>query len=185
MPSAEGLEGIAAEVRVCVLCPLSKTRKNAVPGEGPSDAPVMVVGEAPGANEDQQGRPFVGSAGRNLEDLLSRAGLARSNVFITNVVKCRPPGNRRPLKGEMDACHPYLRRQLETIKPKFVVLLGDAALKEFFPDSSLASLHGKPTKRGGLTFVPMYHPAAMIYNRSLTQTLEEDFTKLGKLLRSG
>ena len=178
------LERIASEVRWCVRCPLHESRKNAVPGEGPADARVVFIGEGPGANEDEQGRPFVGSAGRNLDSLFLKAGLARKDVFITNAVKCRPPGNRRPLRNELDACHPYLRRQLDAIGPRLVVLLGDAALKEFFPDASLATVHGRPTKRGGLTFVPMYHPASIIYNRSLSATLEEDFARLGELVRA-
>jgi uracil-DNA glycosylase len=183
MSPEEELEKIASEIRECVKCPLHESRKNAVPGEGPEGATVVFIGEGPGANEDEQGRPFVGSAGHNLDSLLSRAGLARKDVFITNVVKCRPPGNRRPLRNELDACHPYLRRQLEIIRPKLVVLLGDAALKEFFPDGTLAVLHGRATKRGELTFVPMYHPASVIYNRALGATLDEDFARLGELVR--
>ncbi len=185
MAGAAGLDAVAREVRICHRCPLSRSRTNAVPGEGPSSARVMVVGEGPGANEDAQGRPFVGAAGQNLEGLLARAGLTRNDVFITNTVKCRPPGNRRPRREELDACHPYLRRQIEIIKPSVVVLLGDTALKEFFPDSSLPTLHGKLTKRGELLFFPTYHPASMIYNRSLSGTLEKDFTELGRVLREG
>ena len=169
---------VAAEVGVCVKCALSESRANAVPGEGPVTAEVMIIGEAPGGTEDAQGRPFVGAAGRNLDGLLSKGGLERGRVFITNVVKCRPPGNRRPRRGELDACHPYLRRQIELIKPRVIVLLGDTALKEFFPESGLGEMHGKLTKRGDRSFFPTYHPASVIYNRSLASTLEEDFTKL-------
>jgi len=183
LSAAAELERIAGEVRPCQKCELYATRKNAVPGEGPADAKVMIVGEAPGSNEDEQGRPFVGSAGRNLDSLLSKAGLARSDVFITNVVKCRPPGNRRPKRKELDSCHPYLRRQIEAISPRLIVLLGDTALKEFFPDSTLADLHGKVTKRGGSRFFASYHPASMIYNRALSATLDEDFRKLGDAVR--
>lgn len=145
----------------------------------------MVVGEAPGANEDQQGRPFVGAAGHNLDVLLSKASLSRSDVFITNVVKCRPPANRRPKRDELDACHPYLRRQSDAIEPDIIVLLGDTALKEFFPDSTLKEMHGRVAARGDARYFPMYHPASMIYNRSLSATLDDDFEKLGKALRDG
>lgn len=181
---AAEIERVAAEVRSCEKCRLHLGRKNAVPGEGPDDARVMIVGEGPGSNEDEKGRPFVGSAGRNLDGLLSGAGLRREGVFITNVVKCRPPGNRRPRKDELDSCHPYLRRQIEAISPEIVVLLGDTALKEFFPGSTLAALHGKVTKRGGTSFFATYHPASVIYNRALSGTLQEDFAKLGESLRT-
>src|SRR5271155_3559954 len=125
MSKGPALEELATEIRSCIKCPLHLSRKNAVPGEGPSDASVMIVGEAPGRNEDEQGRPFVGAAGRNLDDLLSEAGVSRGSVFITNTVKCRPPANRRPARSELDTCHPYLRRQIEAIVPKVIVLLGD------------------------------------------------------------
>jgi uracil-DNA glycosylase len=185
MASGSELEAISAEVRTCVRCPLHESRKKAVPGEGPPDSSVVIVGEAPGASEDEQGRPFVGSAGKNLDALLERAGLKREEVFITNVVKCRPPGNRRPRRSELDACHPFLRRQLDAIRPRVVVLLGDTALKEFFPASTLAELHGRPTRRGDTTFLPTYHPASIIYNPSLRETLEKDFAALGELLHGG
>ncbi|MGA2198900.1 MAG: uracil-DNA glycosylase, partial [Nitrososphaerales archaeon] len=157
-------------------------RTNAVPGEGPTGALVMIVGEAPGRNEDEQGRPFVGAAGQNLDDLLLVAGLSRDSVFITNCVKCRPPANRRPTRGELDACHPYVRRQIEAISPRMVVLLGDTALKEFFPENSLGSSHGTSIKRGGVEYYPSYHPASVIYNPSLKEVLRTDFRKLGSLL---
>lgn len=184
MSREEDLEKVAEEVRICVKCRLSESRTNAVPGEGPSHARVMIVGEGPGGNEDKQGRPFVGAAGKNLERLLEKAGLTRSDVFITNTVKCRPPANRRPRKDELEACHPYLRRQIETLKPRLIVLLGDTALKEFFPDSGLSQLHGRVTKRGDMVFFPTYHPASMIYNQSLALTLDEDFSRLGEALQA-
>ncbi|MDA4113563.1 MAG: uracil-DNA glycosylase [Thaumarchaeota archaeon] len=179
------LQELAREIRSCVKCPLHLSRRNAVPGEGPSDATLMIIGEAPGRNEDEQGRPFVGAAGRNLDDLLSEAGVSRDSVFITNTVKCRPPANRRPARDELDACHPYLRRQTEAIAPKVIVLLGDAALKEFFPGSSLGQVHGKTMKRGSLLFFSTYHPASVIYNPSLKEVLKDDFRKLGALTREG
>jgi len=172
------------EVDSCTKCPLHLSRTRTVPGAGPSNARVLLVGEGPGYNEDQRGLPFVGAAGQNLEALLSRANLTRESVFITNVVKCRPPGNRRPAKTEADSCYPYLRRQIEAVSPMVVVLLGDAALKQFFPSSTLGSVHGTAVKRDARTFFPTYHPAAMIYNQSLRAVLEGDFEKLGALLRT-
>jgi len=168
----------------CTKCPLHLTRTKAVPGEGPSDAAVMVVGEAPGANEDREGRPFVGAAGQNLQALLSRAGLRREDVFITNVVKCRPPGNRRPTRVESVTCHPYLRRQIELMEPRVIVLLGDTALKEIFPEGTLGEMHGRPARRSERTYYPTYHPASMIYNASLKAVLEGDFEGLGRLLQT-
>ncbi len=169
----------------CELCPLSKTRTRAVPGEGPTDAEVFVVGEGPGRNEDAQGKPFVGAAGRQLDGLLGAAGLERGRVFITNIVKCRPPENRRPARGEADACEGYLRRQLALVRPRVVVLLGDSALKRFLPDEGLATSHGRLLEAGGLSLFPTYHPAAMIYNRSLEEVSRRDFVELGRLVSRG
>lgn len=184
MSTGSDLTELASEIRSCARCPLHLSRTNAVPGEGRSDARVMIVGEAPGRNEDEQGLPFVGAAGRNLDELLSLAGLDRGSVFITNCVKCRPPANRRPSRGELDACHPYLRRQIERISPGIVILLGDTALKEFFPDSSLGDAHGRVLKHGSTEFFPTYHPASVIYNPSLKEALERDFRRLGEIVGS-
>jgi DNA polymerase len=184
MSAEDRLVAIVHEVGGCTKCPLHESRTRAVPGEGPSDARVLIVGEGPGSSEDREGRPFVGAAGQNLQGLLSVAGLKRESVFITNVVKCRPPGNRRPAKSEADMCYPYLRRQVELINPEVVVLLGDTALKQFFPDSSLGDVHGRPVTRSGRTFFPTYHPASMIYNRALKVVLDDDFANLGSLLRT-
>jgi len=182
MSSESVLGTLAAEIRTCRKCPLHVSRINAVPGDGPSDAAVMIVGEAPGRSEDEQGLPFVGAAGKNLEALLLKAGLERRSVFITNCVKCRPPENRRPNRSELDACHPYLRRQVESLAPKVVVLLGDTALKEFFPEQTLGQMHGRAVRRGGVDFFPTYHPASVIYNPSLREALEGDFKSLGELV---
>ncbi len=143
---------------------------------------MVLVGEGPGRNEDLQGRPFIGAAGKQLEALLREAGLARGDVYITNVVKCRPPENRRPTGAEADACQPYLVRQLGLLRPKAVVLLGDSALKRFLPAEGLSGAHGRAFERGGIVFFPTYHPAAMIYNRSLEAVSSEDFRALGKVL---
>jgi len=181
-PPADSLSLVADEVRRCTRCPLSLTRTNAVPGEGPPGAAVVIIGEGPGRNEDLQGRPFVGAAGKQLDGLLKDAGLVRDDVYITNVVKCRPPENRRPTDAEAEACHPYLERQIELLRPTVIVLLGDSALKRFLPDQTLGGAHGKLFTRGGLALFPTYHPAAMIYNRTLEKVSSEDFKALGKIL---
>ena len=184
MAQESGLLEIATEVRMCERCPLHATRANAVPGEGPADARVMIVGEGPGKSEDQLGLPFVGSAGRNLDELLSVAGLKRDAVFVTNCVKCRPPANRRPSRAETDACYPYLRRQIELVSPEVIVLLGDTALRQFFPQGKLGAMHGRLARRAGRPFYPTYHPAAMMYNRSLKGVLEKDFANMRAALRT-
>lgn len=179
---ADSLSLVADEVRACTRCPLSLMRTSAVPGEGPPDAAVVIIGEGPGRKEDLQGRPFVGAAGKQLDGLLRDAGLARDDVYITNVVKCRPPENRRPTDAEAEACHPYLVRQIELLRPTVIVLLGDSALKRFLPDQTLGGAHGMLFERGGLALFPTYHPAAMIYNRTLEKVSSEDFKALGKVL---
>ncbi len=173
---------IAREIRSCKKCPLWEARINAVPGDGPVSADVMIIGEAPGRTEDLHGKPFVGSAGRNLDAFLREAGISRERAFITNTVKCRPPSNRRPNRKELETCYQYLRRQVELISPRIVVLLGDVAVREFFPDSSLSGVHGKVLKRRGVSFFPTYHPAAVIYNPALKQTIIDDFKSLGREL---
>jgi uracil-DNA glycosylase len=182
LPLDDSLSLISAEVMRCERCPLSLTRTNAVPGEGPPDAKVVFIGEGPGRNEDIQGRPFVGAAGKQLEGLLKEAGLRRDGVYITNVVKCRPPENRRPTGAEADACQPFLERQLRLLRPAVVVLLGDSALKRFLPEESLATAHGRLFKLGRFALFPTYHPAAMIYNRALEEVIGADFRELGKVL---
>jgi uracil-DNA glycosylase family 4 len=175
---SSALDGVAREVRACKKCPLWKTRTKAVPGEGPQDARVVLIGEAPGRNEDAEGRPFVGSAGKKLDAFLAAAKLERSEVFITNVVKCRPPRNRRPKKKEADACHQYLRRQLDSLDPEVTVLLGDTALKRFFPEASLAASHGSVLTLRGSKYLPTYHPASVIYNPRLGTEIAKDLTRL-------
>ncbi len=182
MTSADELSNLAQEVRQCTKCPLWEARISAVPGEGPSDARVMIVGEAPGRTEDLDGRPFVGSAGRNLETFLREAGLGRDEIFITNTVKCRPPSNRRPNRKEIETCYQYLRKQIDLIAPEMVVLLGDVALKEFFPEANLSRVHGRTLKRNEIGFFPTYHPASIIYNPSLRPMIMEDFRSLGREL---
>ena len=176
------LEDIADEIRVCTRCELHRTRTKSVPGEGPPDARIMLIGEAPGWNEDQQGRPFVGAAGKFLEELLAAAGLQRSDVFITNVVKSRPPGNRDPLPDEIAACAPFLDRQIETIDPEVVVTLGRFSMARWFPGERISRIHGQPKRVGRRLIVPMYHPAAALHQQALKTTILEDFGKLPRIL---
>lgn len=176
------LDQIADEIRVCERCELHRTRTKSVPGEGPADARVMLIGEAPGWNEDQQGRPFVGAAGKFLEELLAKAGLRRSDVFITNVVKSRPPGNRDPLPDEIAACAPFLDRQIGIIDPDVIVTLGRFSMARWFPGERISRIHGQPKRIGRRLIVPMYHPAAALHQQALRSTIEEDFARLPKIL---
>jgi len=182
LPLDDSLVLIAAEVTRCEACPLSLTRTKAVPGEGPPDAGVFIIGEGPGRSEDLQGKPFVGAAGKQLDGLLVHARLRREEVYITNVVKCRPPENRRPTGAEADACRPYLERQLALVRPKVVVLLGDSAMKRFLPAETLGTAHGKLFHQGGFALFPTYHPAAVIYNRELEGVMKKDFQALAVIL---
>jgi DNA polymerase len=162
----EALARIADEIVACTRCELHKTRTKSVPGEGPADARIMLIGEAPGWNEDQQGRPFVGAAGRFLEELLASAGMTRDEVFITNVVKSRPPGNRDPLPDEIAACAPFLERQIEVIDPDVIVTLGRFSMARWFPGERISRIHGQPKRVGRRLIVPMYHPAAALHQPS-------------------
>ncbi|HEY3398076.1 MAG TPA: uracil-DNA glycosylase [Armatimonadota bacterium] len=178
------LDEIAAQVRVCTLCRLSESRTHAVPGEGPPNAAVMFIGEGPGAAEDRQGRPFVGPAGQLLNQLLLKAGLRRPEVFITNIVKCRPPENRDPQPDEIAACREYLDGQIALLQPQLICPLGRPATQTLLdPTLSMAQAHGRRQEREGLTFFPLYHPAAALHNPRLSQPLEEDFEALGRMLR--
>jgi DNA polymerase len=179
--SAE-LTAIAERVRACRACPLGTERTNAVPGEGNPNSAVVFVGEAPGFHEDQQGRPFVGQAGKLLDELLAAAGLARNDVFVANVLKCRPPGNRDPLPGEVEACAQHLAAQLEAIEPAVVVTLGRYSLQRFLPGASISRVHGQKFSRDGRTIVPMYHPAAALHQASLRAVIEQDFRRLPEYL---
>lgn len=174
----DSLEQIASEVRVCPLCDLSRTRTLAVPGAGPESAKIMFVGEGPGWNEDQQGLPFVGAAGKYLDELLGIAGLQRGDVFITNVVKCRPPGNRDPLPDEIAACSGYLDRQIAIIDPLLVVTLGRFSMARWFSGAKISRIHGQPKQFGRLMVMPMYHPAAALRAPAVRTQIEADFAKL-------
>jgi len=179
------LQVIHSEVLECTKCELHKNRTNAVPGEGPPDARIMFVGEGPGQSEDEQGRPFVGAAGKFLTELLESIGLKRSDVFITNIVKCRPPNNRAPRKAEIDACNPYLQSQIRLINPRIVCALGTPAIASLMGGEYSASrFHGKPLTKGEVTLLPMYHPAAALYDGSLRETIFHDFQILKQLLEN-
>lgn len=174
---------VHSEIVKCTKCDLHKSRKNAVPGDGPTDAKIMFVGEGPGQNEDEQGRPFVGAAGKLLTELLDSIGLRRPDVFITNIVKCRPPNNRAPRKPEIEACNPYLASQIDLIKPRIICPLGTPAITTLLGGEFTATKsHGKPISKGLVIFLPMYHPAAALYDANLKEVLEADFKILGRLL---
>lgn len=178
MNPVEELEQIAREVSSCTRCILHHSRKFAVPGEGPVGATIMFIGEGPGFHENEQGRPFVGAAGKFLDELLASIQLKRSEVFICNVVKCRPPGNRDPLPEELAACRDYLERQIRAVNPKIIVTLGRYSLAHFLPNAKISVVHGQATKVGSRWIVPMYHPAAALHQQSLRPIIEQDFARL-------
>ena len=182
MTVAHEVEELYTEVRGCQRCALAKTRTLAVPGEGPLDSEVMFIGEAPGVNEDRQGRPFVGQAGAFLEELLAEAGLSRPEVYICNVLKCRPPGNRDPLPTEIEACNDYLSAQIRLIDPLLIVTLGRYSMSRFFPNQAISRIHGKPREANGRILVPMYHPAAALHQQRLRGTIIDDFRTLPEML---
>lgn len=176
----DSLEKISAEVTGCPLCTLARTRKTAVPGEGQLAAKIMFVGEAPGRSEDDKGRPFVGAAGRILDEMLEKAGIQRTQVFITNVVKCRPPNNRVPEDDEVAACLPYLDRQIALIRPRIICILGRTAYSSLLGGSSITANRGKIIEKAGQKYFLTIHPAAAIYNKSMLSLLEADLKKLAK-----
>lgn len=166
------------KMRRCTACPLSRGRTKVVPGEGRIDADIMFIGEAPGYYEDQQGRPFVGAAGQFLEQLLESIGLKRPDVFIANVIKCRPPSNRDPLPEEIDSCSSWLDEQISIVQPKLIVTLGRYSLARYFAGTPISRIHGQGRKLGNMWVVPMYHPAAALHQGSLRRVIEEDFKKI-------
>lgn len=178
MNPVETLEQVAREVSVCEKCTLHFSRKNAVPGEGPANSEIVFIGEGPGFFENEQGRPFVGQAGKYLEELLEKNGLKRSEVFICNVVKCRPPGNRDPLPDELAACATYLDRQIAAINPCIIVTLGRFSMARYMNNVKISEVHGKPRWVHGKLIVPMYHPAAGLHQPSLKPTIDRDFSHL-------
>jgi len=171
------------EIANCRDCELAKHRTKVVPGEGPEDAELLFIGEAPGWYEDQQGRPFVGPAGAFLNQLLSSIGLSREQVYIANVIKCRPPGNRDPLPTEIQACRKWLDRQIEIIQPRIIITLGRYSLARYFPNESISKIHGKARKEGKVVCYPMYHPAAALHQGSLRQIIEADMLRIPEILQ--
>jgi uracil-DNA glycosylase family 4 len=170
------------EIANCQRCILSQARKNAVPGEGPEDADIVFIGEGPGFHEDQQGRPFVGAAGQFLDELLESIGLRRENVYICNVIKCRPPGNRDPMPEEVEACKLHLDRQIEIISPKMIVTLGRFSMERYFPGAKISQIHGQARKLAGIIYYPMYHPAAALHQPRWRPVVEEDMARIPQLL---
>ncbi|PZC40422.1 MAG: DNA polymerase [Chloroflexi bacterium] len=171
-------------IKSCTLCMLSQNRINAVPGTGNIQSNIMLIGEAPGKNEDQIGMPFTGTSGKYLDKLLSIASLNRELVFITNLVKCKPPSNRDPLLDEITACSTYLNEQINIIKPKLIITLGRYSLKNWMPRETISNVHGTYKKIDNFILVPMYHPAAAMYRGSLRKIIENDYVELGKFINT-
>jgi uracil-DNA glycosylase len=180
----DSLEAIGADVRACRMCKLSQTRTLGVPGEGPPDAEILFIGEGPGFHEDQQGRPFVGAAGQLLTEMLRGIGMRREDVYITNVVRCRPPGNRDPLPDELSACDTYTQRQLAVLQPKLIVTLGRYSMARFVGQGAMRDLHGRTREWNGITCLAMYHPAAILRTPTveMRRIYEHDFQKIPPLL---
>jgi DNA polymerase len=170
------------EIRTCQKCILSQGRTNAVPGEGPEAAEIMLIGEGPGFHEDRQGRPFVGASGNFLEELLAKIDMKRTDVYIANVVKCRPPGNRDPQPAEIEACRPYLDQQIDLVRPRLIVTLGRFSMQRYFPGASISRIHGQPKRVGNVIYYPMFHPAAALHQPRWRSLVEEDILKIPELL---
>jgi uracil-DNA glycosylase family 4 len=171
------------DVAVCKRCELYKTATHPVPGEGPENAEILFIGEGPGWNEDQMGRPFVGASGKFLDQMFALIGLKRGEIYIANVVKHRPPNNRDPLPNEISACSYYLDRQIAIIKPKIIVTLGRHSMARYFPNSTISKIHGTYEKRDGVVYFAMYHPAAALHQQNLRYEIEQDMLKLPAILK--
>jgi uracil-DNA glycosylase family 4 len=178
MPAEDTLSRIARDVAVCAKCVLSESRKKPVAGDGPADAEIMFIGEGPGFHENEQGHPFVGASGKFLDQLLAQAGLTRDEVFIANVVKCRPPGNRDPLPDELAACNAHLEAQIEAVNPSIIVTLGRFSMNKFFPGAKISAVHGQMERVGERYVIPMFHPAAALHQPALKPSILGDFAKL-------
>ncbi|MBN1369485.1 MAG: uracil-DNA glycosylase [Dehalococcoidaceae bacterium] len=175
---------LGQEIENCRACKLADRRTSAVPGEGNEHAELMFIGEAPGENEDRQGRPFVGAAGKFLDELLTLINLSRQDVYIANIIKCRPPGNRDPLPDEILACKPWLDRQIKIIQPRIIITLGRFSMALFVPGKPIGKCHGAPVSKNGTLYFPMYHPAAALHQQSLREVIKADMQKLPGLLES-
>lgn len=178
----QALKDIAAEIAACTACPLYEGTTNPVPGSGAMNADIMFIGEGPGQSEDKQGLPFVGRSGKYLDKLLNGIGLSRSEVFITNVVKHRPPENRDPTSAEIEACRHYLDRQIEVINPVLIATLGRFSMARYFPKGKITKIHGQPKYEGGRIYYPLFHPAAALRNPNLQPVMEEDFARMKDLI---
>jgi DNA polymerase len=183
MTAVDMLAQVAREVAVCEKCVLYHSRKKAVPGEGPTKCEIMFIGEGPGFYENEQGRPFVGAAGKFLDELLAQAGLKREDVWITNIVKCRPPGNRDPLPEEVAACNEYLERQIHAVDPSIIITLGRHSMGKFMPGAKITAVHGQMRRAGDRYVIAMFHPAAALHQASLKPQILADFAKLPQLLQ--
>ncbi|MDP2919361.1 MAG: uracil-DNA glycosylase [Dehalococcoidia bacterium] len=177
-----GLTDLYKEIALCRKCEIARSRTKVVPGEGAENADILFIGEAPGYHEDQQGRPFVGPAGQFLEELLASINLTRRQVYIANVIKCRPPDNRDPLPIEISNCRPWLERQIQQISPKIIVTLGRYSMAMYFPGKSISKIHGTAQTVNGVTYFAMYHPAAALHQGNLRQDLLRDIQKLPAIL---
>ena len=186
------LDNLIQEIKSCTKCSLCKERTNVVAGDGNPKADLMFIGEAPGKNEDLQGLPFVGAAGKFLEEMLAEIGMKRSDIYIANVVKCRPPENRDPLPEEKEACWPYLVEQVKIIQPKLIAFLGRHAMGMFLPEMKISEVHGQPKIYWGIggeasgkkqVYLPLYHPAAALYNGGMREKLKDDFRRIPSILK--
>ena len=177
-------ESLVNKIKTCVQCDLCKTRTNAVPGQGSLTSKIMFVGEAPGAREDEVGLPFVGAAGNVLSGMLELIGLSRQEVYIANIIKCRPPNNRDPSPHEIDQCWKYLDKQIDLINPDLIVTLGRHSFGNFFPGELISQARGTPRNWNGRTIFPVYNPAATLHNPRLKPILEEDFRKMKMLINN-
>jgi len=178
MTAEKTLSRIAQQVSLCTKCTLHESRKKPVPGDGPAMAEIMFIGEGPGFHENEQGHPFVGASGKFLDQLLAHAGVTREEVFIANVVKCRPPGNRDPRPEELAACDVYLEAQIEAINPSIIVTLGRFSMNKFFPGAKISAVHGQMKRIGERFVIPMFHPAAALHQAALKPSILGDFAKL-------
>ena len=176
------LEKIRKQVITCTKCELCKTRVNAVPGKGNQNAKIVFIGEAPGRTEDQRGEPFVGAAGKKLTDMLERNGVSRKSVYITNVVKCRPPNNRIPTEEERLSCREHLEKEIVAINPKIICILGNTASNSILGQAEITKNHGQTVEKNGRVYFLTFHPAAIIYNQELGAIMEQDIQKLAKMV---
>jgi len=187
MDKKEQMEKLMQEMLACRKCALRNGCKQVVPGAGSAEAEIMFIGEAPGKNEDEQGIPFVGAAGKFLDEMLLAINLKREDIYIANTVKCRPPQNRDPLPEEKDTCWNWLEKQIEIIKPKIIVTLGRHSMNLFLPEQRISEVHGRALRRdvpkmGKQIFFTLYHPAAALYNGGMREVLMKDFKKIPKVL---